>query len=576
MQIKKSKIYKRLFVINILVTIFLIITLDIYFINNVLENNRNSKIYVNEKVVYDVNEAINKINNSSDIIVKNMYSDINIAQDILLFMKNDTISYLENKLDMLSESNNYYYNGIERFVRLSFNLNNNLEEISFIGYDNLKRSSFNRKKQITIENITKEEFSIKKGFNNIITDKNTIKFIREIKDPVSFKSEGIIILTYNLNNIKNIVNKYEDEHQVMIFDINGYIVYNSNDEFNYEKYKYYDDIEKADQDVKLDEKQYISKKINDTEILSVSLMLKSNVNKIPMVVINSLIFVDCLLFIISLSILYIKLKLLSDRTNNILVAMEKVKNGYLEVKIPITSDNDEINYISENFNEMCKELNKYIKKIYLAEIDQKKSEMIALQNQINPHFLYNTLESIRMKAICNGDKEVGKMLYTLSFLFRKQVKDNNIITLKDELEYCSKYIEIFKIRYYDNFNFEIDCPIYLENYSIVKFTIQPLIENYFVHGIRLEDYDNLLKVKVTRENENILIKVIDNGRGISDNDLEEINYNLLHREKSGNSIGITNVNERIINQYGQGYGVELQKNKDKGITLIIRISCKEV
>lgn len=576
MQIKKSKIYKRLFVTNILVTIFLIITLDIYFINNVLENNRNSKIYVNEKVVYDVNEAINKINNSSDIIVKNMYSDINVVQDILLFMKNDTISYLENKLDMLSESNNYYYNGIERFVRLSFNLNNNLEEISFIGYDNLKRSSFNRKNQITIENINKEEFLMKKGSNNIITDKNTIKFIREIKDPVNFKNEGIIILTYNLNNIKNIVNKYEDEHQVMIFDINGYIVYNSNDEFNYEKYKYYDEIEKADQDVKLDEKQYISKKINDTEILSVSLILKSNVNKIPMVVINSLIFVDCLLLISSLSILYIKLKLLSDRTNNILVAMEKVKNGHLEVEIPITSDNDEINYISENFNEMCKELNKYIKKIYLAEIDQKKSEMIALQNQINPHFLYNTLESIRMKAICNGDKEVGKMLYTLSFLFRKQVKDNNIITIKDELEYCSKYIEIFKIRYYDKFNFEIDCPSYLENCSIVKFTIQPLIENYFVHGIRLEDHDNLLKVKVIRENGNILIKIIDNGRGISDNDLEKINYNLLHREQLGNSIGITNVNERTINQYGQGYGVELQKNKGKGITLIIRISCKEV
>ena len=576
MEVKKSTIYKRLFSANILVTIFLIIALDIYFINNFLKNNRNAKFYVNEKVVYDVNEEISKINNSSDIIVKNMYNDINVAEDILLFMNTDTVSYLKNKLDRLSESSSYYYNGIERFVRLSFNSNDNLEEISFIGYNNMKKNSFNRKNQIAIKNASQDEISMKYEADNIITDKNTIKFIREVKNPLNLKGEGIIILTYNLNNVKNIVKKYEGEHQVMVFDGNGYMVYNSDGEFNYEKYKYYNDIEKADYDVKLDEKYYISKKTNDTKLISVAKILKSDVNKIPMKLINSLIFVDFLLFIISLSILYIKLKLLSDRTDNILVAMEKVKSGDLDIEIPITSDNDEINYISENFNEMCKDLNDYIRKIYLAEIEQKKAEMIALQNQINPHFLYNTLESIRMKAICNGDKEVGKMLYTLSFLFRKQVKDNNIITLKDELEYCSKYIEIFKFRYYENFNFEIDCPSDLEKHSIIKFTIQPLIENYFVHGIRLEDKDNLLKVKVTRENDDIFIRVIDNGRGISDNELEKINYKLLQREQAGNSIGIINVNERIINQHGEGYGIKLQKNQDKGITIIIRISCKEV
>ncbi len=79
--------------------------------------------------------------------------------------------------------------------------------------------------------------------------------------------------------------------------------------------------------------------------------------------------------------------------------------------------------------------------------------MISLQNQINPHFLYNTLESIRMKAICNGDKEVGKMLYILSVLFRNQLKDKNIITINTELKYCTKYVELFKFRYNDLFDF---------------------------------------------------------------------------------------------------------------------------
>ncbi|WP_300381517.1 histidine kinase, partial [Clostridium sp.] len=396
---------------------------DIYFIKKVLQNNIDTKTYINEKVVYDVNDEINKINNSGELIVKNMYSDLDVVEDIIRFINIDTISYLKNKLDRLSEGPGYYYNGIERFVRDSFNSNDNLEEISFISYSRMEESSFNRKGQIATKDIRKGEMSIDENFDNIITDKNTIRIIREIREPINLKGQGLIILTYNLNNIKSIVKKYEDQYQVMVFNSNGYIIYNSHEEFEYEKYKYYKQIEESTNEIKLDKEYYINKTNNSLNILSVSKVLKGYVNKIPRTLINSLIFIDCLLFIISLSILYIKLKLLSDRTDNILVAMEKVKGGNLNVEIPITSDNDEINYISENFNEMCKELNNHIKKIYLAEIEQKKAEMIALQNQINPHFLYNTLESIRMKAICNGDKEVGKMLYTLWFLFRKQVKD---------------------------------------------------------------------------------------------------------------------------------------------------------
>jgi len=181
-----------------------------------------------------------------------------------------------------------------------------------------------------------------------------------------------------------------------------------------------------------------------------------------------------------------------------------------------------------------------------------------------------------MKAICNGDKDVGKMLYNLSFLFRKQVKDSYIITLKDELEYCRKYIEIFQFRYYDNFNFEINCPEELERYKIVKFSIQPLIENYFVHGIRFEDDDNLLKIDVSKEENDIFIRIIDNGRGISDEKLEKIKDKLLNNKQENDSIGIVNVNKRIVNEYGEGYGVNILRNEGCGVTLILKILCKEV
>lgn len=576
MEIKKSTIYKRLFATYMIVTIFLIGTLDFYFINRFFKNNIDRSTYINEKVSYDVNEEINKINNSSNKIIENMYSDISVLEDILLFMNLDKVSYLRTKLDKFSENNSYYYNGIERFVNLSFGLNDSLEEISFISYDRMEKNSFNRKNQIKTEHVEQSEFLSENSFNNVSTNKNTIEFVRDIKNPINLKSQGIIIIKYNLNHVNDVFKKYENKHQIIIVDRNGYVIYSSDKDYNYEKYRYYDEILNSNKEAKLEKNYYINKTINPLGIISVAKIGKSEVNKVSIGLINSIVFVDALVLIISLSIIYIKLKLLSDRTDKVLVAMDEVKNGNLEVQIPITSDNDEINYISENFNKMCKDLDEYIKKIYLSEIEQKKAEMTALQNQINPHFLYNTLESIRMKAICNGDKEVGKMLYTLSFLFRKQVKDSNIITLKEELDYCTKYIEIFKFRYYDNFNFEISCPSDLEKYKINKFTIQPLIENYFVHGIRLEDCDNLLKIEVYKEENDILIKIIDNGKGITRTALEIINYKLIQREKLGNSIGISNVNERIVNEYGENYGVRLKQNKDRGVTLIIKISCKEV
>ena len=258
--------------------------------------------------------------------------------------------------------------------------------------------------------------------------------------------------------------------------------------------------------------------------------------------------------------------------------MEEVKSRNLKARIPIDNEKDEIRYISENFNEMCMELDKYINKSYLAEINQKKAEMVALQNQINPHFLYNTLECIRMKAICNGDKEVGKMLYNLSFLFRKQVKDNNIITLKGELDYCTKYMEIFKFRYKDKFDFNIDCPSEFYNNEMIKFTLQPLVENYFVHGILLDEKDNFIEIKVVKLNDKLKIIIDDNGRGIPINRLKELNENISEGslENTGEkSIGIINAQERIVGTYGEDYGIKLENNS-KGTRVIVTIPCKEV
>ena len=105
------------------------------------------------------------------------------------------------------------------------------------------------------------------------------------------------------------------------------------------------------------------------------------------------------------------------------------------------SGGDELDTIADHFNDMCAKLEEYIQKSYTAEIEKKNAQMQALQSQINPHFLYNTLEAIRMRAICNNDREVGKMLYSMSVLFRSQLKENDWITVGQELDYCKQYLE---------------------------------------------------------------------------------------------------------------------------------------
>lgn len=577
MRKNKSTVYKRIFIMNTIMVVFLIVSLDIYFVKNIVRNVKEMQFYINEKVVNDVNEELNKIYDHSNNLVNDIYIDELIIRDIIDFLNMDTITYLKYKIDKLSNSDNYYYKGIENFTKLSFLENDNLKEITFVSFNRNEQSTFNRLNQIAVKKIDQHKFYTNGELLKSISDKDTISFIREINNPVDLKKEGLILLTYDLRYLNYIYEEYDRKTNIIVLDNNGYVIYDSKEMLNYEPYIFYEKVINSEKNKKLmlDDSYYVENILSDGNIRAISIIKAQELEDLPNAILI-FIFIGLILFILSQGVSYFKLKVLGDRTNNILNAMDKVKNGNLDVEISLTSDSDEINYIAENFNYMCKDLNKYIDKIYKAELEQKKCEMLALQSQINPHFLYNTLESIRMKAICNGDKEVGKMLYTLSFLFRKQLKEKNIISIENELDYCRKYIEIFKFRYYDSFQFFIECDEEVKQMQIIKFALQPLVENYFIHGIRLEDEDNILKIIVSKEENDIIIKIIDNGRGIDDVKLCLLNENIKNRKYEGDSIGIINVHERIVLEYGKAYGVRLFKTEDKENIVMVKIPCKGV
>ena len=214
--------------------------------------------------------------------------------------------------------------------------------------------------------------------------------------------------------------------------------------------------------------------------------------------------------------------------------------------------------------------------------------MDALQSQINPHFLYNTLEAVRMKAICNGDREVGKMLYSLAVTFRAQIKEADIITLAQELHYCKKYMELFEFRYQNQFQANVECPEEYLKVPIIKFVLQPVIENYFIHGIRLKETDNFVRIIVEKEaerrygegaghkeadmcEEGYRIIVEDNGKGMTKEAIEAKNRELEHDTmEKHSSIGIANVNRRLKAVYGKECGIHLETGSQGGLRVILR------
>lgn len=234
--------------------------------------------------------------------------------------------------------------------------------------------------------------------------------------------------------------------------------------------------------------------------------------------------------------------------------------------------NNEIDMLTESFNHMAVRLYSLIQTIYHTENEKHKLEIAALSAQINPHFTYNTLGTIKQMALLQNSKGIADLTDAIVNLLRATAKyGDGSSTIGKELDLIRDYIFIMQMRYYDNFEFHISAEQELLDQPILCMLIQPIVENAIFHGVFKVDRLCFVKIEVLAEAETIRIIVSDNGKGIEPKEMEKFLEESGLADKKHENIGVYNVNRRIQLHYGKEYGLKFQKNQPYGtiVTIVI-------
>lgn len=245
-----------------------------------------------------------------------------------------------------------------------------------------------------------------------------------------------------------------------------------------------------------------------------------------------------------------------------------VDKGNLGNKVKVIS-NDEIGRLSNNYNIMLDRVSNLMEQIYIEQKKKRQFELSALQSQINPHFLYNTLDSIRYLALVQRSEDIFNMITALAMFYRTVLsKGENIITIKEEIDNVSYYLTIQKIRYENKFNYSIEVDKKILSSHIVKLSLQPLVENSIYHGIRRINVPGQINICGYIENKNIIITVSDNGIGMKGSMSKTTSDGFP--EATAKSFGLKSVDERIKIYFGDEYGIrKIISRKDCGTTIEI-------
>ncbi len=256
-------------------------------------------------------------------------------------------------------------------------------------------------------------------------------------------------------------------------------------------------------------------------------------------------------------------------------AMENFGQGNFDINCQVDSE-DEIGRLSHTFNQMVMDMNSLVNTVYEQKVMKQEAQMKSLQMQINPHFLYNTLDTINWMARIRHVDEIGDMVAALSNMMRYSLEKKSFVRLGEEVKSLKDYIAIQNYRYRDKMVAEIEIDESLMSLYIPRLLIQPILENAIVHGIEEKLDKGHILVAARREDEDLYIQIMDDGVGMTEETMSHILREDYSMKKSGHtSIGVVNVNRRIQMIYGKDYGLLVQSVLGAGTKITIHIPARE-
>lgn len=263
--------------------------------------------------------------------------------------------------------------------------------------------------------------------------------------------------------------------------------------------------------------------------------------------------------------------------SEMLRCMEDVRHGNLTSRVEYSGD-DEIGLLGEEFNKMIEKLDEQVNHIMQMEIQVKDAQLMAYENQTNPHFLYNTLDLVRMMSINKENDKIENVVVSLSRILRYNLSQETTVALADEVRCAESYFDIWYMRIGDKFEYEFNIDDSLMNCHVVKFILQPLIENAIKHGIEpMERKDGFITVIAQKHDNRIIINVADNGVGITKEKLKEIKENIKNQGCSNNHIGLQNLYKRLILFYGEeNVFMDIFSEAGQSTQVLIEIPYKEI
>jgi two-component system sensor histidine kinase YesM len=254
--------------------------------------------------------------------------------------------------------------------------------------------------------------------------------------------------------------------------------------------------------------------------------------------------------------------------------MKKVEQGDLTVNME-SEYQDEIGHLVRGFGNMVKNINELMQKIYSDQRQLRKSQLEVLQSQINPHFLYNTLDSIVWMARRNKSEDVVKMVIALTKLLRTSLsKGDDIIYIEDEMTHVKSYLIIQEMRYSNKLKYEINVPSDVMCCKILKLTLQPIVENAIYHGIKNNNKPGVVKINCEKRQDKIVFIVEDSGLGMERERVVQLN-DMLKNRTNQYGFGMRNVNERIKIYFGQQYGIYIESEYLHGSKIYISMPILE-